>query len=148
MWDNGGMSPAAWVWQFDFTEMSWKNNEIKFLRPVAGCTLYGHKTHEETREELNTYNLNESIVDCRCNWTQQLLRVNDTHISKLLCEYTLAGRRKKVTQGKDRQTRPVACTLLPLMIRTCFLVALIREVEVYVSLWALESCVFCICSEL
>jgi hypothetical protein len=60
----------------------------------------------------------------------------------------VTGRRKKVAQGKHGQTRPVACTLLPLMIRTCFLVALIREVEVYVSLWALESCVFCICSEL
>jgi len=33
-----------------------RNTEIKLWRPVAGCTLYGHKTLEETREELNTYN--------------------------------------------------------------------------------------------
>jgi hypothetical protein len=40
--------------------------EIKFLRPVVGYALYGLKTNEEIREELNTYILNEIIVDCRC----------------------------------------------------------------------------------
>jgi hypothetical protein len=42
-----------------------RSTEIKILRPVAGYTLYGHKTYNATREELNTWNLNESIVDCR-----------------------------------------------------------------------------------
>jgi hypothetical protein len=80
-----------------------RSTEIKFLRPFAGCTLYGHKTPEETREKLNTYNLNESIMDRRSKWTQQLLGVNDT-FSSYCVNIIWLEKEMKVDQGKDGQT--------------------------------------------
>jgi hypothetical protein len=41
---------------------------VEELKSVAGCTSFGHKTNKETREEPNTYNLNEITVDYTRQW--------------------------------------------------------------------------------
>jgi len=48
----------------------------------------------------NVHNLNNIIVDYICKQTQQLLRMNDTQISKAEHVYTLPTRRNKSQQNK------------------------------------------------
>jgi hypothetical protein len=47
---------------------------------VAGCTSFGHKTNEETREEPNTFNLNEISVDYTCQWKLRVIRSRRTKL--------------------------------------------------------------------
>jgi hypothetical protein len=51
---------------------------VELLKSVAGCTSFGHKTHEETREEPNTCNLNEMTVDYTCQWKLRVIRPRRT----------------------------------------------------------------------
>jgi hypothetical protein len=67
--------------------------EMKLLRPVAGYTVYDYKTNEETRKELNTYNLNEIIVDYKHKRMQRLSRMNDTRIPRMVYEYNTTVKR-------------------------------------------------------
>jgi hypothetical protein len=62
--------------------------------------MYDYKMIQEIRKELSIQNPND-IVDYRCNWTEHLLRMKDTHIPKLVQMYILAGRRN-VGQPRER----------------------------------------------
>lgn len=47
------------VWELDFNKTAFKkkwDGGLKFLRSAAGYTTCDHKTNEEIREKLNTYN--------------------------------------------------------------------------------------------
>jgi hypothetical protein len=66
--------------------------EIKLVRFVVGYTMYEQKTNEEIRKELNIYNLSEISIDYRHKWKKHLLRMNDTHITRLVYEYIPTGR--------------------------------------------------------
>jgi hypothetical protein len=78
----------------------------QFVPPAAGYTLYGHGTDEEKSEELNTYNSNESAVDCRHKLSQHLSRMKHMHIPQVT-EWTHCDRRH-VGQPRKRWNRPTA----------------------------------------
>jgi hypothetical protein len=42
--------------------------EMKLLRPLAGYTLYGHKTNDSIRRELQITRILDKIDDYRLNW--------------------------------------------------------------------------------
>jgi hypothetical protein len=83
-----------------------KTQETKHVRSVAGYTVWSMitKMNEQIRKEINTHNLHD-IVDYRCNWTQHLLRMRDTHIPKLVHMYILAGR-TNIGQPRERRKPP------------------------------------------
>ena len=43
---------------------------------------------------ISTCNLNDITMNCKCSWTQHLLRMNDAHILNFVHEYTPIHRRK------------------------------------------------------
>jgi len=49
--------------------------EIKLLRPLAGYTLYDHKTNDSVRRELQTECILDKIDEYRRNWLLHLQRM-------------------------------------------------------------------------
>jgi len=74
--------------------------EMKLLRPLAGYTLYDHKTDDYIRRELQITGILDKIDEYRRNWLQHLQRMPQNRI--LLKSYynrpqerTTIGRPKK-----------------------------------------------------
>jgi hypothetical protein len=53
---------------------------VEVSRSVARRTSFDHKTNKETREERNTYNLNEISVDYTCQWKLRVIRPRRTKL--------------------------------------------------------------------
>ena len=49
--------------------------EMKLLRPLAGYTLYDHKTNDSVRRELQTECILDKIDEYRRNWLLHLQRI-------------------------------------------------------------------------
>jgi hypothetical protein len=49
--------------------------EMKLLRPLAGYTLYEHKTNDYIRRELQIIGILDNIDEYRWNWFQHLQRI-------------------------------------------------------------------------
>jgi len=49
--------------------------EMKLLRPLAGYTLYDHKTNDFIRRELQITGILDKIDEYRRNWFQHLQRM-------------------------------------------------------------------------
>jgi len=54
--------------------------EMKLLRPLAGHTLYDHKTNDYIRRELQITGIQEKIDECRRNWFRHLQRMPQNRI--------------------------------------------------------------------
>jgi hypothetical protein len=49
--------------------------EMKLLRPLAGYTLYDHKTNDSIRRELQTKSILDKIDEYRWNWLLHFQRM-------------------------------------------------------------------------
>ena len=67
--------------------------EMKLLRPLAGYTLYDHKTNDYIRCELHITGILDKIDEYRRNWFQHLQRMPQNRIP--LKSYVLQTARKK-----------------------------------------------------
>jgi len=67
--------------------------EMKLLRPLAGYTLYDHKTKDYVRRELKITGILDNINEYRRNWFQYLQRMPQNRIPLKLYEYKPQGRR-------------------------------------------------------
>jgi len=54
--------------------------EMKLLRPLAGYTLYDHKTNDSVRRELKTECILDKIDENRRNWFLHLQRMPQNRI--------------------------------------------------------------------
>ena len=54
--------------------------EMKLLRPLAGYTLYDHKTNDYIRRELQTTGILDKIDGYRRNWFQHMQRMPQNRI--------------------------------------------------------------------
>ena len=54
--------------------------EMKLLRPLAGYTLYDHKTNDYIRRELRITGILDKIDEYRRNWFQHLQRMPQNRI--------------------------------------------------------------------
>jgi len=54
--------------------------EMKLLRPLAGYTLYDHKTNEHIRREIQITGIIDKIDEYRRNWLQHLQRMPQNRI--------------------------------------------------------------------
>ena len=67
--------------------------EMKLLRPLAGCTLYDHKTNDYIRRELQITGILDKIDEYRRNWFQQLQGMPQNRIPLKSYCYRPEGRR-------------------------------------------------------
>ena len=67
--------------------------EMKLLRPVAGCTLYDHKTNDSIHRELKITWLLDKIDEYRLNWLLHLQRMPQNRIPLKSYHYRPQGRR-------------------------------------------------------
>jgi hypothetical protein len=55
-------------------DISYYNNWLKLLRPLAGYTFYDHKTNDYTRRELRITDILDKIDEYRRNWLSTLAK--------------------------------------------------------------------------
>jgi hypothetical protein len=67
--------------------------EMKLLQPLAGYTLYDHKTNDYTRRELQITDILDKIDEYRRNWSQHLQRMPQNRIPLKSYHYIRKGRR-------------------------------------------------------
>jgi len=67
--------------------------EMKLLRPLAGYTLYDHKTNDYICRELRITGILDKIDEYRRNWFQLLQRMPQNRIPLKAYYYRLQGRR-------------------------------------------------------
>ena len=67
--------------------------EMKLLRPLAGYTLYDHKTNEYIRRELQITGILDKIDEYRRNWFQHLQIKSQNRIRLKSYHYRPQGRR-------------------------------------------------------
>ena len=57
-----------------------ESSETKLLRPLAGYTLYDHKTNDYTRRELRIKGILDTVDEYRRNWLSHLQRMLQNRI--------------------------------------------------------------------
>jgi len=67
--------------------------EMKLLRPLAGYTLYDHKTNDYIRRELRITGTLDKIDEYRRNWLLHLQRMPQNRIPLKSYRYRPQGRR-------------------------------------------------------
>ena len=67
--------------------------EMKLLRPLAGYTLYDHKTNDSVGRELQTECILDKIDEYRRNWLLHLQRMPPNRIPLKSHHYRPQGRR-------------------------------------------------------
>jgi len=67
--------------------------EMKLLRPLAGYTLYDHKTNDSIRRELQTECILDKIDEYRRNWLLHLQKMPQNRIPLKSYHYRPQGRR-------------------------------------------------------
>jgi hypothetical protein len=67
--------------------------EMKLLRPLAGYTLYEHKTNDSIRRELHITCILDKIDKYRLNWFLHLQRMPQNRIPLKSYRYRKQGRR-------------------------------------------------------
>ena len=71
---------AAWVTPADFKRQRIEAAEMKLLRPLAGYTLYDHKTNNSICRELQITCILDKIDEYRLNWLLHLQRMPQNRI--------------------------------------------------------------------
>jgi hypothetical protein len=74
--------------------------EMKLLRPLAGYTLYDHKTNDSIRRELQTNCILDKIDEYRMNWLLHLQRMPQNRIPLKSYHYSPQG---KSTIGRPKK---------------------------------------------
>jgi hypothetical protein len=67
--------------------------EMKLLRPLAGYTLYDHKTNDYISRELRTTGILDKIDEYRRNWLSHLQRMPQNRIPLKSYSYRPQGKR-------------------------------------------------------
>jgi len=79
---------------------------MKLLRPLAGYTLYDHKTNDYIRRELRITGILDKIDEYRRNWLLHLQRMSQNRIPLKSYHYKPQGRR---TIGRPRSVGLSSC---------------------------------------
>jgi len=67
--------------------------EMKLLRPLAGYTLYDHKTNNSIRKELRITSILDNIVEYRKKWLLHIQRMPQNRNPLKSYNYRPQGRR-------------------------------------------------------
>ncbi|PSN35209.1 hypothetical protein C0J52_26441 [Blattella germanica] len=66
---------------------------MKFLRPLAGYTLYDHKINADIRTKLNKTPILDTIKNCRNKWHEHVLIMPYNRLPQRIFYYRPDGRR-------------------------------------------------------
>ena len=55
---------------------------MRFLRPMAGYTLWCKKRNSDIREQLGIFNINDKITQYKINWREHIQRMDDNRLPK------------------------------------------------------------------
>jgi len=80
--------------------------EMKLLRPLAGYTIYDHKTNDYIRRELQITCILDKLVEYRRNWLSHLQRIPQNRIPLKSYHYRPQGRR---TIGRQKKHGISSC---------------------------------------
>jgi len=80
--------------------------EMKLLRPLAGYTLYDHKTNDSVRRELQTECILDKIDEYRWNW---LLHLQRMPLNRISLKSYLYGPQRRRTIGRPRNVGESSC---------------------------------------
>lgn len=67
--------------------------EMKFLRYVAGYTLFDRRKNEDIRKELNMQSIIQIIKTKQQNWKEHIQRMPTTRITRVAMDYNPKGKR-------------------------------------------------------
>ena len=86
--------PTFLYWSEDWTLTALQRRRIeaaqmKLLRPLAGFTLYEHKTNDYIRRELRITGILDKTDEYRRNWLSQLQRMPQNRIPLKSYNYRL-----------------------------------------------------------
>ena len=56
--------------------------EMRFLRPMAGYTLWDKKRSSDIREQLGIFNMNDKLTQYKINWREHTKRIDDNRLPK------------------------------------------------------------------
>jgi hypothetical protein len=85
---------ASENWTIDRSdERKIESAEMRFLHPVAGCTLLDQKRSTDIRSELIIFVLTERIERQKENCYEHILRITTDRIQKILLNYKPRGHR-------------------------------------------------------
>ena len=51
--------------------------EMRFIRPIAGYTLWDKKRSSDIREQLGIFNINDKLTKYKINWREQKWMTTD-----------------------------------------------------------------------
>ena len=82
--------------------------EMKLLRPLAGYTLYDHKTNNSIRKELRITSILDKIDEYRKKWLLHIQRIPQNRIPLKSYKYRPQGRR---SIGRPKMLERASITL-------------------------------------
>ena len=56
--------------------------KMRFLRPMAGYTLWDRKRSSNIRGQLGIFNINDQLTQHKINWREHIQRMDDNRIPK------------------------------------------------------------------
>ena len=54
--------------------------EMRFLRPMAGYTLWNKKRSSDIREQLGIFNINNRLTQYKINWREHIQGMDDNRL--------------------------------------------------------------------
>ena len=55
---------------------------MRFLRPMAGYTLWDTKRSSDIREQLGIFNINDKLTQYKINWWEHIQRMDEKRLPK------------------------------------------------------------------
>ena len=56
--------------------------ELRFLRPMAGYTLWDKERSSNIREQLGMFNITDKLTHYKINWREHIQRMDDNRLPK------------------------------------------------------------------
>ena len=126
--------------------------EMKLLRPLAGYTLYDHKTNDYICRELCITGILDKIDEYRRNWLSHLQRMPQNQIPLKSYHYRPEGRRtigrlkKRSCNSGDGMDQTVQSLMFMMMMMTNFLSIHLFSYSSLLQSQPRKSKFYCICT--
>ena len=65
--------------------------EMRFLKLMAGYTLWDKKINSDIREQLGIFNINDKLMQYKINWREHIQRIDDNRLTKKIHIINLKG---------------------------------------------------------
>ena len=64
---------------------------MRFLKPMAGYTLWGKRRSADIREQFGIFNINDKLTQYKINWREHIQRIDDNRLPKKFQITSLKG---------------------------------------------------------